>query len=89
MPQGWTPPAGWVQPPGWPAAPQDWQWWTPLANFRPVRQPSRYVTTQPKDTSHAFHLIMTLLTCGLWVFIWGGMTVWNAITKDRAVTRIR
>jgi Protein of unknown function (DUF2510) len=53
-------------------------------------QPHRMVTYQPVRTSHTFHLIMSLLTCGLWaVFVWGPMTLINAMRRKRVVTRIR
>ena len=53
-------------------------------------QPHKMVTYQPVRTSHTFHLIMSLLTCGLWaVFVWGPMTLINAMRRKRVVTRIR
>lgn len=55
-----------------------------------VVQPSRMVTYQPVRTSHTFHLIMSLLTCGLWaVFVWLPMTVLNSMSRRKVVTRIR
>jgi collagen type III alpha len=29
-PAGWVPPQGWRPDASWPAAPDDWQWWTPV-----------------------------------------------------------
>jgi hypothetical protein len=29
-------------------------------------------------TSHGFHLIMTLLTAGLWVFVWIPLAIYNS-----------
>ena len=31
-PAGWMPPPGWQPDPSWPAAPGDWQWWSPAAH---------------------------------------------------------
>ncbi|MBP2340741.1 hypothetical protein JOF41_006919 [Saccharothrix coeruleofusca] len=30
------------------------------------------------QTNHTFHLIMTLVTCGLWLFVWIPMTIINS-----------
>lgn len=96
MPEGWTPPAGWVPPSAWPEAPEGWQWWTPtsaVAAYPPpqvvVAYPRRMVTKQKQQTSHAFHLIMSLLTCGLWaIFVWLPIIVWHAIgPRARSVTK--
>jgi hypothetical protein len=43
----------------------------------------------PNRTSHTFHLIMTLLTCGLWLPVWALVTVLNRVTKRKVVTRYR
>ena len=37
-PPGWQPPPGWSPPPDWPAAPSDWQFWSPMQ-----RQPAAAV----------------------------------------------
>lgn len=29
------------------------------------------LTSQKKSTNHILHLIMTVLTCGLWLLVWG------------------
>ena len=51
---------------------------------------SRFVTRSPKRTSHTFHLIMTLLTAGLWApFVWLPVTIWNSLKRDKSVTRFR
>lgn len=57
---------------------------------QPVYPPRRIVTKQRQETSHTFHLIMTLLTCGLWaVCVWGPITIWHAIgPRKRSVTRM-
>ncbi|MCW2674767.1 MAG: hypothetical protein JWP14_3356 [Frankiales bacterium] len=90
--------------PGWYPAPDGQpyeRWWAgqewgdhtrPLQQTQPpaAAYPSKMVTYQPVRTSHTFHLIMSLLTCGLWaLFVWGPITILNAISKRRVVTRLR
>jgi hypothetical protein len=46
----------------------------------------RAVTKQRKDTSHLFHLIMTVLTGGLWgLLVWLPITVWHKTGPRRKV----
>lgn len=85
--------------PGWYlVGPQTERWWDGYAwgpHVRPVAQPiprlpRKAVTYTPKRTSHAFHLIMTLLTGGLWgVFVWLPITLLHKASRDRSVTRFR
>lgn len=42
------------------------------------RHPQYSVSKSRKKTSHTFHLLMCLFTCGLWVFVWMAMAAWNA-----------
>lgn len=70
------PPAMLRQPFGQPAPMQ-----------QPVMQHGRMVTTAPRRTSHAFHLLMTIFTCGLWGFVWLAMIIINSMNKERHVTR--
>lgn len=31
-----------------------------------------------RDTSHTFHLIMSIITCGIWaLFVWLPITIWH------------
>ncbi|MEV3855483.1 hypothetical protein AB0J38_14285 [Streptomyces sp. NPDC050095] len=56
----------------------------------PAAVPTMSVTRTKKKTSHTFHLLMTVLTAGVWgLFVWLPMTVWNAsgINKKKSVTR--
>lgn len=54
-----------------------------------VGGPSRMVTRTRKQTSHTFHLIMTLLTGGAWgLFVWLPITIYNSMRHDKAVSRI-
>lgn len=92
-----------VAVPGWyPSQPGIERWWDgqqwtehvrPVQVVQPWRQPepaspSRFVTRSPKRTSHGFHLLMTLLTFGMWApFVWLPVTIWNSIKRDKGVTR--
>lgn len=51
--------------------------------------PTRYVTTQKKNTWHGMHLILTVLTCGLWGLVWFIVTIVNGLRPRRSVTRAR
>jgi hypothetical protein len=44
------------------------------------------VTKSKRHTSHTFHLIMTILTFGLWSLVWAPMTVGNMVIKEKSVT---
>jgi len=70
---------------------------------RPVPNPNHYppqvyhaaayrgVSKERKQTSHTFHLLMTLFTCGLWALcVWAPLTIWHAMGPRRKnVTRYR
>lgn len=98
MPAGWTPPARWVQPAEWPQAPEGWQWWSAPVWQRSTAQPGgwapaqpyRMVTKQKQDTSHTFHLLMSLLTCGAWaVFVWLPIIVWHEFgPRAKSITKM-
>jgi len=53
--------------------------------------PGKAVTKVRKDTSHTFHLIMTICTFGMWgLFVWWPLTMWHKIgPKKKVVTRYR
>ena len=79
-------------PPGWYTVPGGVQWWDGNAYVGPVQEPPHVqpasVTYVPVQTNHVFHLLMTLLTCGLWgLLVWLPMTVINQIRKRKVVTR--
>lgn len=51
--------------------------------------PQRIVTKTHRDTSHTFHLIMTVCTLGLWLPVWAIMAVVNAVgPRKKSVTRV-
>lgn len=86
-------------PPGWYAVDAHTErWWDgvqwgPQARPRVVRQApapvahGRIITRSPIRTSHTFHLLMTVLTCGMWAPIWFLTTVLNKASREKSVTR--
>lgn len=64
--------------------------WTEHVKPAPVSAPmvyqNRTVTKVPVQTSHVVHLILTLLTCGLWAPVWIIMAVLNKSQKRRVVS---
>lgn len=44
------------------------------------------VTRSPKHTNHLLHLILTFFTCGAWGFVWVGVVIWNAMTKEKTIS---
>lgn len=56
-----------------------YQQYPPYAPGFPQQFPQKTVWKERKQTSHTFHLLMSVLTCGLWaLFVWGPMAAWNA-----------
>lgn len=44
--------------------------WVPLAQPQHYQPQPQVIVQQGKPTNHAFHLIMTILTLGLWAPVW-------------------
>lgn len=96
QPQG-VAPAGWYPS----QAPGVEQWWdgtrwteqrraTPAQVAYPAAMPHRMVTKAPKKTSHTFHLIMTIITGGIWgVVVWLPLTALHKFQHEKTVTKIR
>src|SRR5690348_12521630 len=92
-------PAGWYPDQQNPQLVRYWDGASWTENRAPAQQsvpqvvvsgPMASVAMVPVQTSHTFHLIMTILTCGLWgLFVWLPMTVINAMRKKKVVTRYR
>ncbi len=54
------------------------------------QSPRRMVTKSKRHTSHTFHLIMTILTAGLWgLFVWLPMIILNGMVREKSTTRVR
>jgi hypothetical protein len=71
-------------PPPPPASPQ-----APFAQ-QPYLGPHTMVTKSRKQTSHTFHLLMTIITFGAWgILVWLPITIYNAMRHDKQVTRIQ
>jgi hypothetical protein len=72
-------PYGYQQP---MPAPAYYQQPPPMA----MPHPAYAVTKVRKDTSHTFHLLMTLFTCGFWaVFVWLPIIIWNSMGPRQKV----
>lgn len=57
------------------------------AYFAPTQ---RMVTKSPMRPQRTFHLLMSLLTCGVWaLFVWLPIEVIALFAKDKSVTRFR
>jgi len=72
------------------------RWWDGTAWGPQTRQvwapqvPTRAVTYRPRKTNHVLHLILTLLTGGLWgLFVWLPITFLHKLSRERVVTRYR
>ncbi len=59
--------------------------------YHHAQQPSRSVTKVRKRTSHTFHLIMSICTCGVWaLLVWFPLAMWHRYgPRRREVTRYR
>lgn len=63
--------------------------WTIVPEPGQAVQPTRAVTSVPVQTSHTFHLILTLVTCGLWAPVWAVVAVLNSLSKKKQTTTYR
>lgn len=86
--------AGWYPDPQQPATVRYWdgqQWTAQTAPAAPAYQPGVMVTKQRKDTSHLLHLILTILTAGIWgLLVWLPITLWHKFgPRSKSVTRYR
>ena len=45
------------------------------------------VTTVPRETNHILHLILTMISCGLWAPVWIAMAIINAATNKKITTQ--
>ena len=50
--------------------------------------PYATVTSSPKHTAHGLHLFLTIITGGLWLFVWIPVTIFNKSTREKSYTRV-
>lgn len=67
----------------------DGQQWGPQTRPTVTAIPRKAVAWVPHQTHPLFHLIMTVLTCGLWLPVWLVIAIIQSVTKRRVVTRYR
>ena len=62
---------------------QAWEW-----TMQPMQQqgPTMSVHYEKRQTSMLFHLVMTVLTGGLWLFVWLFAALRNDVSRGRKVT---
>lgn len=36
--------------------------------------------------NHTLHLILSIVTCGLWIFVWGGLAIWGG--EKRSIVQV-
>lgn len=79
-----TTPAGWYDDGSGRQRYWDGAQWT--EHFAPIASPVQVVTNTPVvvergkvyKTSHGFHLIMSLITLGMWIPVWIVVGIYNA-----------
>ncbi len=56
-----------------------------------MAEPYRSMRKERRQTSHTFHLILTILTGGMWgLFVWLPITMWHKMgPRRKVVTRYR
>lgn len=48
--------------------------------------PHRAVMKTRKDTNHGLHLVLTILTCGMWgLCVWLPLTLWHRIGPRKKI----
>ena len=64
--------------------------WTHYLGPAPLPMRQTYsLSEQERPTSHLLHLVLTILTGGLWGFVWLGVTIWNKSgNRQRVYTRV-
>jgi len=59
-----------------------------MTNMNPGAMPQQQmVTYSKKKTNHVLHLILSVLTAGLWIPVWIGIAIMNSMRKEKSVTR--
>lgn len=57
-----------------------------LVQTMPQVSITRGIVKTRKDTSHLFHLVMTILTGGVWAIVWFFVTIWHVIGPRKRST---
>ena len=42
------------------------------------------VVVNGKEINHTLHLILSVVTCGIWLLVWGGIAIWGGPTRQLA-----
>ncbi len=58
-----------------------------MTNMNPEAMPQQMVTYSKKKTNHVLHVILSVLTLGLWIPVWIGVAIVNSMRKEKSVTR--
>lgn len=62
----------------------------PKADAKRARRAKQTVTYVPRKTNHTFHLVMTVLTGGIWgVCVWLPIGIINSMSREKIVTKQR
>lgn len=67
---------------------QTWIVTAAITSYQPAH-PTQMVTREPVQTNHVLHLLLTVLTCGLWAPVWALVAVVNAYSEKRSVSHYR
>lgn len=81
-------PAGWYPHPTMAATQQYWDGENWTANIAPGSPSSQAVVVNAQGkaykTSHGFHLIMSIITLGMWaIFVWLPIGIYNAVKNGK------
>lgn len=61
-----------------------------MTNMHPgatPQQPTQMVTYSKKKTNHVLHLLLSIVTLGVWIPVWIVIAVVNSMRKEKSVTR--
>lgn len=58
-----------------------------MTNMHPEAAPQKMVTYSKKKTNHVLHLLLSLVTLGVWIPVWIGIAIVNSMRKEKSVTR--
>lgn len=58
-----------------------------MTNMNPEAMPQQMVTYSKKKTNHVLHLLLSIVTLGVWIPVWIVIAVVNSMRKEKSVTR--